>query len=190
MAFAKQSASQVWVDPKAGLLLTDGGDDVLTALIQAIDGLVLQRVLTNTAPFAAMAHWLATREAPHVFSIDRECELKACDESRAVVKYGRHALDTDEVAQHIKMGKMPTRLALTWADRVSFVLTDTLQLRKIALLDLAIEESLWDDTPRDAFDADAAIFTGEMRQLIPDLLEALGGEVRPLPPLPARGDTV
>ena len=111
--------------------------------------------------------------------MDRECELKAADESKAVVRYTRHALDTDEVAQHIALGKMPTRLAMTWNERVSFVLTEALQIKKIAFLDTVFEEAskAAGDGKDDNFDADAAIATGELVQLIPDLLEALGGEV-------------
>lgn len=183
MAFSKQSSVQVWVDPAAGLLLTDAGsqakaDEVMTCLIKAVDGLVVQLVNTQTSPAAAMAQWLSTKEPPADFSVDRECELKAADESRAVVRYTRHALDTDEVSQHIAMGKVPTRLALTWSDRVSFVLTESLQIKKVAFL-----ESVFEGTPSspadgkdDNFDADVAIATGELRKLIPDLLEALGGE--------------
>ena len=50
------------------------------------------------------------------------------------MRYARHALDTDEVAQHIAAGKMPTQLALTWNDRVSLVLTEAGQLRKLKFL--------------------------------------------------------
>jgi len=182
-AFGKLSSAHVWVDPKAGFLYTDGhADEVITWLIKAVDGLVVQMVNTQTSPAAAMAGWLSTREAPTGFSVDRECELKAADESRAVVKYGRHALDTDEVQNHIAMGKIPTRLALTWSERVSFVLTDGLQLKKIAFLESVFETERGPSV--DNFDADAAILTGELRKLIPDLLDALGGEVRALPPLP------
>ena len=78
-----------------------------------------------------MATWLMTKESPNSFTVDRECELKASDESKAVVKYGRHPLDIDEVAQHIAQGKIPTKLALTWNDRVSFVLTSSMQLKKL-----------------------------------------------------------
>ena len=183
MAFSKQSSVQVWVDPAAGLLLTDAGsqskaDEVMTWLVKAIDGLVVQLINTETSPASAMALWLSTKEAPPGFSVDRECELKAADESRAVVRYTRHALDTDEVTQHIAMGKVPTRLALTWSDRVSFVLTEALQLKKIAFLDTVFEgaPSNAADGKDDNFDADVAIATGELRKLIPDLLEALGGE--------------
>ncbi len=154
-------------------------DEVMTHLIKAVDGLAVQLVNTQTSPAAAMAHWLGSREAPQRFSVDRECELKAADESKAVVRYTRHALDTDEVSQHIAMGKVPTRLALTWNDRVSFVLTEALQLKKVAFLDVVFEGSPASpgDKKDDGFDADAAIATGELVQLIPDLLEALGGEM-------------
>ncbi len=184
VAFTKQGSVQVWVDPAAGVLVTDAGsqakaDEVMTWLIKAVDGLVVQLINTQTSPSAAMALWLSTKEGPPDFTVDRECELKAADESRAVVRYTRHALDTDEVSQHIAMGKMPTRLALTWSDRVSFVLTDTLQLKKVAFLETVFEgaSSAPGDTQEDNFDADVAIATGELKKLIPDLLEALGGEV-------------
>jgi recombination associated protein RdgC len=183
VAFTKQSSVQVWVDPAAGLLVTDAGsqakaDEVMTGLIKAVDGLVVQLINTQTSPTAAMALWLSSKEGPPGFTVDRECELKAADESRAVVRYTRHALDTEEVRQHIALGKMPTRLALTWNDRVSFVLTETLQLKKVSFLETVFESAAASpsDTGDDSFDADVAIATGELMQLIPDLLEALGAE--------------
>ena len=184
MAFSKQSSVQVWVDPQAGLLMTDAGsqakaDEVMTWLIKAVDGLAVSLINTQVSPAAAMATWLSTKEAPPDFTVDRECELKAPDESKAVVRYTRHALDTDEVAQHIAMGKMPTRLALTWNDRVSFVLTEALQLKKIAFLEGVFEGNTASpgDGKADNFDTDVAIATGELQGLIPDLIEALGGEM-------------
>ena len=72
-------------------------------------------------------------------------------------------------------GKLPTRLALTWRGRVSFVLADTLQLRRIEFVDGVLDDAAPDDRD-DAFDADAALFTGELGRLLPDLIDALGGE--------------
>ncbi len=181
LAFSKQYAVQVWVDPKSGLLMTDAGstakaDQVMTSLVQAIDGLVVRLLHTQTSPQAAMAHWLSSREAPLGFSVERECELKAADESKSVVRYARHALDTDEVAQHIAQGKLPTRLALTWNDRVGLVLTESLQIKKLAFLDSVFESVGTSQVQEDEFDANVAIATGELRQLLPALIEALGGE--------------
>lgn len=183
-AFPKRAATLVWIDPKARIIAVDSAsqsrtDDVMSALIKTLDGLAVQYLSTQTAPAVAMAHWLATQEAPDDFSIDRECELKALDESKAVVKYGRHPLDIEEVRQHIAMGKMPTRLAMTYTDRVSFVLTDTLVLKKVEMLDAALMGDKGMTLEDEAFDADVAIATGELRNLIPALLKALGGEFVP-----------
>jgi recombination associated protein RdgC len=187
MAFTKQSTVLVWIDPANARLVLDAGsqakaDETLTALVNAIDGLAVQLIDTKTAPATAMSEWLSTHEAPAGFSVDRECELKAPDESRAVVRYTRHALDTDEVSQHIAMGKVPTRLALTWNDRVSFVLTEALQLKKLSLLDVVLEDkpAAAGDGKDDGFDTDVALVTGELRQMLPALMEALGGETEHL----------
>ncbi|MGB4359275.1 MAG: recombination-associated protein RdgC [Rhodoferax sp.] len=179
MAFTKQSSTRVWLDREAQLLVTDAGsqaraDELITLLVQGLPGLALSLIDTQISPGAAMADWLVSQEAPQGFSVDRECELKAADESKAVVRYARHRLDTEEVKQHIEGGKMPTRLALTWNDRVSFVLTEGLQLKKLAFLDVVFEgASAGKD---DGFDADVAIATAELQKALPALLEALGGE--------------
>jgi recombination associated protein RdgC len=139
-------------------------------------GMRLALLQTQTSPAAAMAEWLATREAPAGFSIDRDCELKQPDSEKATVRYARHTLDIDELAAHIQQGKLPTQLAMTWNGRVSFMLTEALTLKRIKLLDVVLE-----GTPEpqgdDGFDADVALSTGELCLLIPDLLAALGGEL-------------
>lgn len=183
MAFTKQSVTRVWIAPRQHLLMLDCGsqskaDEVVTLLIKCLDGLALTLVQTDMSPSVAMAHWLGTGEAPYAFTIDRECELKSTDEMKSVVRYARHPLDTDEVRQHIVSGKMPTRVAMTWRDRVSFILSESMQLKKVAFLDVVFEgpRAASRTNKDEAFDADAAIATGELIELIPDLLEALGGE--------------
>jgi recombination associated protein RdgC len=182
LAFSRQSTVWVWVDPKANLLMLDAGsqaraDDVITALVKAVDSLAMQLVQTEMSPAAAMSLWLSTGDAPVGFTVDQECELKAVDASRAVVRYTRHPLDGEEIPKHIAIGKVPTRLALSWAESVSFVLTDALAIKKIAFLDGAVDDTTAKgDRADDRFDADVAIATGELRKLLPALLDALGGE--------------
>lgn len=180
MAFTKESSVFVWIDPAARLLVVDAGsqakaDDVVTALVKALDGLALTLLQTRLSPTAAMSEWLIAQEAPAGFSVDRECELKAADESKAVVRYTRHPLDTEEVRHYVQSGKLPTRLALTWDSRVSFVLTENLQLKKLTFLDVVFEGAT--SRQDEGFDADVTIATGELRKLWPDLLEGLGGEL-------------
>jgi len=180
-AFTKQAAINVWIDAKQMLLMVDASsparaDEVVTLLVKSFDGLSISHVATVESPAVAMTRWLATGDAPVGFSIDRECELKSADEMKSVVRYARHPLDTDEVRRHIQEGKLPTKLALTWQGRVSFLLTEAMQIKKIAFLDGVFDGAGTSGGDDDRFDADAAIATGEVRQLIPDLLAALGGE--------------
>lgn len=187
-AFTKRSTTLVWLDPVNKLLVVDSGsltgaDKVVTALVEALSEvpgaapLMVRPVQTNESAVACMSHWLATREAPVSFTVDRDCELKTPDEQKSAVRYSRHTLEIDEVAQHIAAGKLPTQLAMTWNDRVSFVLNETAQVRKLKLLDVVMDGMQKGGKDDDGFDADAAILTGELSALIPDLLEALGGEV-------------
>jgi recombination associated protein RdgC len=181
-AFAKRATTRVWVDLGARLVFIGAAslkqaDAVVTRLVELLGGgLRLSLVQTELAPATAMAAWLIQREAPAGFSVDRECELKQPDSEKAAVRYARHTLDISEVGEHIRQGKLPTQLAMTWRGRVSFVLTDTLALKKIKLLDGLIEGAPAPAGRRDAdFDADVALITGELSQLIPDLTDALGG---------------
>lgn len=191
-AFPKRSTTLVWIDPAAGFVVVNAGsvksaDRIVTLLVETLGGgIVLRLVQTQLAPATAMAEWLQSKEAPAAFSIDRECELKQPDSEKSAVRYARHTLDIDEVGEHIKQGKLPTQLAMTWASRVSFVLTEGLSIKKIKLLDVVLEENSSASGQDDGgFDADVAISTGELRQLIPALLEALGGELPADQPLAA-----
>jgi len=179
MAFTKLGSMWVWIDPQARTLVLDTSsqaraDEVVSSLVELLPpGFAVALLNTQTSPQAAMSHWLQTQEPPVGFTVDRECELKSADEEKAVVRYARHPLDIEEVQAHIAAGKLPTKLALTWDDRVSFMLTEGLQLKKVSFLDTVFEDKAADDG---GFDTDVAIATGELSKLIPDLIEALGGE--------------
>lgn len=178
MAFTKRSAVNVWLSPDSGFLVLDTSspgraDEVVTLLVKALEGLSVQALHTEESPAAVMADWLLTGEPAADFTVDRECELKSGDEMKSVVRYARHPLDIDEVRQHITQGKMPTRLAMTWNGRISFVLTEGLQLRKIEFLDGVLETQ---GSAEERFDADVAIVTAELTQTLTALVEALGGE--------------
>lgn len=175
-AFVKERSTWVWLDPQARMLAIDTAtqshaDNVVTLLVEHLPGFALRMLGTTISPQAAMAQWLLSQEAPAGFSIDQECELKAYDESQAVVRYGNHPLDIEEVKQHIQAGKLPTKLAMSWDGRVSFVLDAAQRLRKIELLDVEI-----DSNDGDGFDADVTLCTDALSKLLPDLIQALGSE--------------
>ncbi|RZI85685.1 MAG: recombination-associated protein RdgC [Rubrivivax sp.] len=182
MAFTKQASTNVWIDPQQRLLVIDASsqgkaDEVVGILVKAIDGLAVSPLHTKVSSASAMSEWLVSGEPPAAFSVDRDCELKSADEMKSVVRYARHLLDIDEVRQHITSGKVPTKLGVTWEGRVSFMLTDSMQIKKLGFLDVVFEGQQASSNKDEVFDADAAIATGELSQLIPDLVDALGGEL-------------
>ncbi|MBK8763025.1 MAG: recombination-associated protein RdgC [Sulfuritalea sp.] len=181
-AFVKRGLTYVWIDPVNRWLLVDASsparaDEVMEQLKLSLGELPLTLVKTQVAPATAMTQWLAAGEAPGRFSIDRDCELQAAADERPAVRYVRHSLDSEEVRNHIANGKSATRLALTWNDRVSFVLTEQMQVKKVSFLDIIKEDAERQaENADDLFAANFTLMSGELAQLLAHLVEALGGE--------------
>lgn len=180
-AFSVRRRSGVWISPKGGWLVIDAGspgkaDEIVTLMNKSIDDFVVERLNTTMSPGVAMTAWLANGDVPRGFNIDQDTELQSPLEEKATVRFVRHALDAKEVQRHIAGGKQCTRLALTWADRVSFVLTESLVIKRVAPVDVIREtEQGQAQNDDERFDADFTLMTGELQKLLTDLVEALGG---------------
>ena len=180
-AFTRLSSMWVWIDPVNGWLVADSStparaEEALKLLFKAVPKFPLETVRTVMSPGAAMTDWLASDEAPEGFTVDQDTELRSTAESRATVRYVRHTLEADQLRQHIETGKQCTRLALTWADKISFTLAENLSVKKIALLDVLKENhDLTGKNDDERFDGDFMLFVGEMSKLLSALVDALGG---------------
>jgi recombination associated protein RdgC len=181
-AFSVFRSTLVWIDPVNGWLVVDAAsptkaDEVLKLLLKSIDKLPLETLHVQHSPVSAMTDWLVSDEAPGGFTVDQDTELRATGESKATVRYVKHTLVAEDVRRHISSGKQCTRLAMTWADKVSFVLTESLTLKKITPLDVLKENESTTKNDEERFDTDMALMTGELNRLMTDLVEALGGEM-------------
>lgn len=185
-AFTRRKRIYAWIDPKAGYLGIDtatrsAAEPVIEALHKALDELPLKLVNTELSPGAAMTDWLSGGEAPGAFSIDEDSELRAIDDGSSAVRYVHHSLEGKDIREHIASGKQVSKLGISFDDRVALLLTDKFELKRIQPLDVLTDKG---DSEGDAksreeqFDADFALFAGEMGKLIPALFEALGGEVK------------
>jgi recombination associated protein RdgC len=185
-AFTKKRTTFIWIDPKNGWFCVDAGspakaEEVIEHLRHCLDEFPLKPLHTQLSPQSAMADWLAGGDAPAGFTVDRDCELKAMGDEKSAVRYVRHPLGDEvgaEIKSHLAAGKLPTRLALTWDERISFVLTEKLEIKRLAFLDVLKEEAEKSAEHADEqFDADFALMTGEISRFLPQLVAALGGEV-------------
>ncbi len=181
-AFTRLRRINAWIDTTGGWLVVDAStgakaEEVLEMLGKSLDSFPISRLNTAISPVTAMNDWLAGGDAPGTFTIDRDCELKSPVEEKSAVRYVRHTLEGDDVRQHIAAGKLPTRLALTWDDRISLVLTDKLEVKRVAFLDVVKEEAEKQaENAAEQFDADLALMSGELSRLLPAIVQALGGE--------------
>ncbi len=180
-AFARDKLILVWLDPVNQLLAIDTSSptvaDLVIKMLLKCDKFPLESLRVTASPQAAMTDWLAGGEAPKGFTIDQDTELRAHTEDKATVRYMRHSIDPDDVQRHIAAGKQCTKLALTWDDKISFVLSENLAIKRIKPLDILNEDKesrTADENER--FDADFVLMTSELAQMIDDLIYALGGE--------------
>lgn len=182
-AFAVQRTTYAWVDPVNGRLIVEAAsaakaDELLELLGKTLEALPVKLLHTKLAPVSAMTDWLAAEAAPAGFTVDRELELRATGEGKSTVRYANHVLEGKEILGHIAAGKRATRLGLTWNDRISFVLTEQMQIKRLAFLDIIKEEStVLADTEDELFELDFTLMTGELSKMLNDLTAALGGEM-------------
>jgi recombination associated protein RdgC len=172
---------RLWIDPIERWLIIDTStpskaDIVIGLLAKCVDPFPLENLYVVQSPASAMTGWLAEDEAPDNFTIDQDAELRASGESRAAIRYVHHSIDADDVRRHIQGGKQCTRLAMTWSDRISFELTEDLDIRKIRALDVLKENHPAQDTDAEVFDAEFLLMATEIVKLLAELVYALGGE--------------
>lgn len=181
-AFSISRDTLIWIDRKNRWLVIDAAasakaDEALGLLAKTLSPFPAEPLYVEQSPSAAMTGWLADDEAPAGFTIDQDTELRAAGDGKAAVRYVKHAPEPEELRRHIASGKQCTRLALTWEDRVSFVLTDALDIKRVAPLDVLAENSEAAGMAEDErFDADMTLMTGELAKLVTALVDALGGE--------------
>ena len=184
-AFSQRRTTWGWLDPINGWLAVDAGsdaraDEFMEVLLTTLADITPRPLQTQVSPIAAMTDWLAAAEAPSGFTLDSDLELRAATEAQAAIRYVHHDIAGPEIAAHIAAGKIATKLGMTWNDKVSFVLTDKMHLKRLAFLDILKEQSDQSGiTADEQFDTDFAMMAGELAHLFNDLLIALGGELKP-----------
>ncbi|MGH8630788.1 MAG: recombination-associated protein RdgC [Burkholderiales bacterium] len=179
-AFVRRRSLHAWIDPVGGWLVVDSSapakaEELIEVLRNSLNGeLALTMLEPSQSPSSLLTSWLAAREAPGRFELGDECELCGVHESKPTVRYVRHGLDGDDIRRHIAEGKFATKLGLVWNDRISFVLTEQLQVKKLSFLAVREAEGETSDHPEEQFQLDFALMAGELAQLLKDLAEAMG----------------
>lgn len=182
-AFTRAAVTDAIICPKEGWIVVDAvsvtrAEDLLSLLRECTGTLPVRPLNVKLAPGACMTEWVKAGQAPEGLIVSDECVLLDTGETSAYVRCKHQDLGSDEIQQHLAVGKIVSELALHWQDKLSFTLNDRLAVKRIRFQDLLLEEA--DDQGGDdmAGQLQAALVVqgGTFSELIPALCRALGGE--------------
>lgn len=176
-AFAVRSYMSIWIDPVGKWLVMDASspskaDDAVAVIFKTTDKIGLELVNTKVSPSSAMTEWLSDGELPSVFTLDDSCEMRAPGDNSAKIKYSGLSPDAEEAKKHVESGKTTIQQAMTWDSKISFILTENMQIKKLHALSILKEDI---DNDMDAFDAAFVIMSKSIPPMLSDIVEAMGG---------------
>ncbi|MFB4205631.1 Recombination-associated protein RdgC [wastewater metagenome] len=182
-AFTRAKRLYAWIDTRNGTLVVDTAtwrqaEEVTELLRAALGSLPIQPLTAASNPQPLMTEWLSRQSEPSDVELGDEAVFEDPQNEGAEVRCKRLDLHASEITAHITAGKLVRRLALTWDERMSFVLDADLSVKRLKFLDV-VQEGHEDFTPESAaerFDADFAIMTLELGRLLPRLTGMFGGE--------------
>lgn len=182
-AFSFSKKTYAYIDSQGGWLVVDAAsakkaEDLLSNLRKCIGSLPVVPIGASIKPANIMTQWLLNHDSPKDIVIEDECELRSTEEEGGIIRCKRHDLALPEIKNHLDSGKQVIKLAMSWADRLSFVLDESLAVKRLKFLDLIQEQAAdieaFDETEQ--FDADFSIMSAELAQFIPRLLELFNAE--------------
>jgi len=183
-AFTRSIYLYAYIDVTNGWLMVDTpsqkkAEEFTSFLRSTLGSLSVISPQVKKNPSQEMTQWLVKQdECPPSFELADACVLTDMTQEGAIVNCKRQDLLAEEIQGHLEAGKVVTRLALEWNDRLSLILDHELVIRRLQMLDL-IQVQLDEaqiETPAQRFEVDLAIMTNELAFLIKNIFEVFGGE--------------
>ncbi|MDO6764672.1 recombination-associated protein RdgC [Agarivorans sp. 1_MG-2023] len=183
-AFSRTSLTYAWVSPDNNLIAVDAGsakkaEEVISLLRKSLGSLPVTPIKLANQADVTMTDWLNEKAIPANFELGEEAELRSALEGGGIIRCKEQDLFSDEIKVHLDADKFVTKLELTWADSIRFLISEDMSIKGVKFTDTITEQNEDIDKSDVAarFDADFALTSGELTKMIPDLIAALGGEL-------------
>jgi recombination associated protein RdgC len=181
-ALSRGQLNYAYIDTRQGWLIIDSinrkaVDRLTHSLRAAVGSLPITQPAVANVPAVVMTAWLADNTLDADFTLADECELQDRNEAGGVVRCKGQDLNSSEILAHLQAGMQVTRVALIWKQRLAFVLAEDLSIRRLHFLDVVKEQVGETDTPEQLFDAEFALMTGELAELLPRLWASFGAPI-------------
>lgn len=185
-AFSRSSITMAYIDLDQQLIVVDASshkkaENLLSTLREVLGTLPVRPLSVKIAPTTTLTDWVKTSEIPAgIFMLDT-CTLTDIGDDGGSVICKTQDLTTDEVKALISTGKIVTKMAIAFEDKMNFVIDDKLAISKVRFEDLLVDNSSKEagDDMNAQLEASFILMVETNRLMLATLIEALGGEELP-----------
>lgn len=128
-----------------------------------------------------LTHWVLHQNYPDTFAVEKACVMQDARQTKRTIRCQQQDLFADTIRDFLKDHCLVKQIALSWHDRLQFVLADNFTLSAIKFTDALLAEAKETEaeTQGQQFDADFYMMGGTFGPLLAELLE-LFAESQPL----------
>lgn len=153
-------------------------EDLLALLRKALGSLPVVPLTFEKPIESTLTEWLKAGAAPLPFEIQDEADLKSESDDGGTVRFKQQDLREEEVLAHLATGKQAHKLALHYGQSIAFNLHSNAAIKRIRFSEefKAQNDEVGTEDPAARLDADFALYTGELANLMKSLNSVLGGK--------------
>ncbi len=177
-AFSKYTKLYGYIDTRNQWLVLDTNNEkkaeqFISLFKKSVTDKVHPFDLKKLAPI--ITQWLRDQNYSTDFSIEKSCVLQDPNQQSRIIRCQHQDLFASSIQTLIKEGCEAKKLALSWQDRVNFVLTDAFSISNIKYQDEITSQAgdMEAETKQQQFDVDFLIMMETLALLLKDLFTLL-----------------
>ena len=181
-AFSKYRKTHAIIDFKNHLILVNGGftraEEISCMLRSALGSLPAALITTKLSPSIIMTEWLKSGLPAGVIACDY-CKLEEPNDNGAIHISRNDDPEGELIGKYIDAGRAVAELGL-FLDPLSFVLTQSLNLKGIKFTDIAIDTALdGAEDQHQVAQANLILYSDAISAVVKLISEAFGGREQP-----------